>query len=132
MWVAWAAAAIGSAALGAWVGAAKRRGALEGAILGAMLGPLGVLVAALLPPGEPPRGPARRRPIDDLGAIAAIAERFRSALDAADPDWERLPYHRKRRLLRPHEAATRAESGLSASEFADFAAEARRILFGRR
>lgn len=115
-----------SALLGAFVGVQKRRGAIEGFFLGLIFGPLGVIVEALLPTGEAGVGPKPRRNIDDLGTIASIAERFRCVLDEIDPAWERLPYHRKRSLLKPHEKRVRQEYGLPPSTFADFAAEARR------
>lgn len=48
-------------------------------------------------------GTATPRKIDELGVIAAIADRFRTALEAVGPDWERLPHSRKRSILKPIE-----------------------------
>ncbi len=98
-------------------------------MLGLLFGPLGVLVELFLPQGEKTTGSPKRRNIDDLGTIASIADRFRTALEEADPAWERLPYHRKRLLLKPIEKRVGKELGLSPTQFADFAAEARRLLF---
>jgi hypothetical protein len=153
MWELLALAAVAFGGLGAWIGVQKQRGGSEGFVLGLLFGPLGVLVELFLPQGEEvadgptrrniddPRGmrstilgrsavgsPTRRN-IDDLGAIASMADRFRTALDEADPAWERLPYHRKRSLLKPIEKRVGKELGLSPTQFADFAAEARRLLF---
>jgi hypothetical protein len=94
--------------LGAWVATHKHRGTLEGFILGLLFGPLGVLVEALLPNGSETSqrtasGSQVRRNIDELGMIAYTTERLRSALEAADPDWEKLSYHKKRILLKPVE-----------------------------
>jgi hypothetical protein len=130
MWELWALAAVASGCLGAWIAVQKRRGAPEGLTLGLLFGPLGVLVELFLPQGEKATGAPKRRNIDDLGTIASIADRFRTALDETDPAWERLPYHRKRRLLKPVEKQVSRELGLPPTQFADFAAEARRLLFG--
>lgn len=127
----WALIAFVFGGFGAWISAQKRRGAAEGLILGLLFGPLGVLVAALLPQGEAASGAPRRRNIDDLGTIASIAERFRTALDETDPGWERLPYHRKRRLLKPIEKQISRELALSPTRLAGFAAEARRLVFSK-
>jgi hypothetical protein len=121
--------------LGAWVATQKRRSASEGLVLGLLFGPLGVLVEALLPQGsKQPGGSATvsrvRRNIDELGIIATIADRFRTALDEGDPNWERLPYHRKRALLKPVERQLMRELKLSHTTFSDYAAEARRSLLG--
>jgi hypothetical protein len=126
----WAVAAVAFGDLGTWIGIQKRRGAPEGLALGLVFGPLGVLVELFLPQGEKATGAPKRRNIDDLGTIASIADRFRTALDETDPGWKRLPYHRKRLLLNPIEKQVSRELGLSPTQFSDFAAEARRRLFG--
>ena len=130
MWELWALAAVLFGGLGAWIGVQKQRGAAEGFALGLLFGPLGVLVELFLPQGEKVADSQRKWNIDDLGAIASMAERFRTALDEIDPEWGRLPYHRKRQLLKPIEKQVRKELGLSPTQFADFATEARRLLFG--
>lgn len=130
MWSLWAVAAVASGGLGAWIAIQKRRGAPEGFALGLLFGPLGVLVELFLPQGEKTTSAPKRRNIDDLGTIASIADRFRTGLEEADPAWERLPYHRKRRLLKPIEKQVSRDLGLPPTQFSDFAAEARRLLFG--
>jgi hypothetical protein len=101
--------------------------------VGFLFGPLGVLVEALLPHGD--RNSARstaaggaHRSIDERGAIAEIAERFRCALEDVDPDWQRLPYRRKRQILRSAEKKIMNELRLSPKTWYDFAAEARRLV----
>ncbi len=109
----------------------RNAAAPEGFTLGLLFGPLGVLVELFLPQGEEATGAPKRRNIDDLGTIASIADRFRTALEEVDPAWERLPYHRKRILLKPIEKQVSRELGLPPTQFSDFAAEARRLLFGK-
>ena len=71
--------------LGAFIAAQKRREVAEGLIMGLLFGPLGVLIEALLPSVDPnSTGPAAGgvyRNIDERGAIAEIAERFRCTLE---------------------------------------------------
>ncbi len=97
-------------AFGAWVAAQRGRGGGEGLILGFLFGPLGVLVEALLPQGAPQpaaaaNGAATGRPAAaiptgvDAGTVAVVVAEFEKALEAEDPNWRRLPYHRKRSLL---------------------------------
>jgi hypothetical protein len=81
------------ASLGTWIAIQRNRSAGGGFILGLLFGPLGALVELFLPPGDRTVTTPTRRNIDDLGTIASIAERFRTALDELDPNWERLPYH---------------------------------------
>jgi hypothetical protein len=127
----WALTAAACGGLGGCISVQKRRGVPEGLALGLLLGPLGVLLAMFVPQGKGSRDTSRRRSINDLGNIASIADRFQAALEQADPDWEQLPYHAKRRLLRPIEKRLESELGLSPTELADFSAEARGLLFER-
>jgi hypothetical protein len=148
--------AVAFGGLGGWVATQKQRSALEGLVLGLLFGPLGVLVEALLPqrveqpvnprtgsgggrtidepgfnlPVNSRTGSGGRRTIDELGFIAMIADRFRTVLEEHDPNWERLPYHRKRAVLKPFEMQLMRELGLSHTMFSDYASEARRSLFG--
>ena len=81
---------IAMAGLGGWVASQKNRDATEGFVLGLVFGPLGVLVEALLPnaikTGQTTTRPDRRS-IDQEGQITFIADRFREALEQADPNW---------------------------------------------
>jgi hypothetical protein len=129
MWELWALAAVVFGGFRAWIGVQKQRGGAEGFVLGLPFGPLGVLVELFLPQGQKATASPKRRNIDDLGAIASMADPFRSALDEIEPGWERLRYHRKRQLLKPIEKLLSKELGLSPTQFADLAAGARRLLF---
>jgi hypothetical protein len=120
-------------ALSAWVATQKHRDASEGFVLGLVFGPLGVLVESLLPEGsgqvrETARGGKAPRNIDEQGVIAFIVDRFRSALEDADPAWEKLSYHRKRGIVKSVEKRIKKELDLSPTQFSDYAAEARRTL----
>ncbi len=124
--------AVSMGGLSAWIAGQKRRDTSEGFILGFLFGPFGVLVEALLPQGNKQAGsgisPAPRN-IDEVGVIATIADRFRTALEEADPYWESLSYHRKRAILRSPEKQLIKELRLSPTQFSDYAAEARRVVF---
>lgn len=120
--------------LGAWIATQRRRDSSEGFKLGLVFGPLGVLVEALLPQGSRQAqvgayGGQAQKNIDEQGMIAFIAERFLSALEDADPNWEKLSRHRKRGLLKPVERQPIKELKLSPTTFSDYAAEARRFFF---
>ena len=69
-----------------------------------------------------------RRNTDELGIIATIGDRFRTVLEESDPNWQRLPYHRKRALS--VERQLMRELRLSHTIFSNYASEARRSLFG--
>jgi hypothetical protein len=118
---------------GAWITAEKSRDALEGFLLGLLLGPIGVLIAVFLPtnarlPGST-SGSLLRGSIDEMGIVTMVADRFRTALEEADPNWKHLPAGQIRALLKPVEETLADELEVSHSRFADYAAEARRTLF---
>jgi uncharacterized membrane protein YeaQ/YmgE (transglycosylase-associated protein family) len=123
-------------AFGAWVAAQRGRGGGEGLILGFLFGPLGVLVEALLPQGAPRPAAANGAAIPtgvDAGTVAVVVAEFEKALDAEDPNWRRLPYHRKRSLLGA--AERRVASALVGRKMRRTQAEeiitaARRLLLG--
>jgi len=121
------------AGFGAFVAVQKRREASEGFILGMLFGPLGVLVEALLPQGvqqttDSANGGRVRRNIDEQGVIAEIAARFRTTLEESDPNWQRLPYRRKRQILGSVERQIMNDLRLSRKTFDDYAPEARRAV----
>jgi hypothetical protein len=121
------------AASGAWIATQKSRDALEGFLLGLLFGPVGVLIELFLPmnarlPGST-AGSLMRGSIDEMGIVTMIANRFRNALEEADPNWKRLPSGQIRALLKPVEETITDELEISHSRFADYAAEARRMLF---
>jgi hypothetical protein len=120
-------------ASGAWIATQKSRDALEGFLLGLLLGPVGVLIEVFLPmnarlPGST-AGSLMRGSIDEMEVVTMIADRFRIALEDADPNWKRLPSGQIRALLKPVEETLTDELEISHSRFADYAAEARRMLF---
>ena len=67
--------------------------------------------------------------LDEPAVAGMIADRFRMALEAADPNWKLLPYRQKCALLKPVEKTLMEELDLSYARFADYASEARRMLF---
>jgi hypothetical protein len=118
----------------AWIATQKNRDALEGFVLGFFFGPFGVLIEVFLPmkaqlPGGSTTGSLMRGSIDEMGVVTMIADRFRTALEAVDPNWRHLPFSQTRALLKPTEKALMEELDLSYAAFADYAAEARRMLF---
>jgi hypothetical protein len=121
--------------LGTFIAAQKRRGAAEGFVLGFLFGPLGVLVELFLPQGErnsigDTLNAGVHRNINELGAIAEIAERFRCTLEETDLNWQRLPYRRKRQILSSAERKIMNDLRLSAAVFNNYAPEARRAVLG--
>lgn len=118
--------------LGLWIAAQKNRNPAEGLVLGVLFGPLGVIVEATMPSVDPTATraiPRHLRQIDDINALASIAQQFRAALEAADPNWHRLPYHRQRSIMRDVERQARESVGMSPTKFADYAAEARDAIY---
>jgi hypothetical protein len=99
--------------LGAWTARLQRRDPWEGFVLGVLLGPIGAVVEVLLPDGtrrsSAGKIPADARDIEKVSVITALADRFRSTLHEADPNWETLPYPRKRCLLKSAEKRLRRE-----------------------
>jgi hypothetical protein len=131
------------AAFGSWIAGQRGRSGFEGFILGFLFGPLGVLVEALLPPGQSRTPSVQTRDrvseasthsgwigLDDQGTVAYIVDRYRSYLDEVDPAWMTLSPHRKRALLKTLDYQLRKELKLTPTQFAGFAADARRTLFG--
>jgi hypothetical protein len=118
---------------GAWIATQKSRDAVEGFLLGLLLGPIGVLIAVLLPSNAPLPGSTTgfllRGSIDEMEVVMMIADRFRKALEEADPNWKHLAAGQIRILLKPVEEMLADELEVSHSRFADYAAEARRMLF---
>ena len=120
--------------LTAWIAAQKSRSALEGFALGFLFGPFGVLVEVFLPmraqlPGGSIPGPPGWSMHSEAGVVEMIADRFRMALEVADPNWKLLPYRQSCALLKPVEKTLMEELDLSYARFADYASEARRMLF---
>ena len=117
-------------AFGLWIAIQKRRSPAEGCILGLLFGPLGVLVEALLPsqPGHSGNDAtgARARSLDDRGRIAYIENRYRDVLEENDPDWMRLPYRRKRGIVKSVDKQLMRELRFTATQFADYSAQAKR------
>jgi hypothetical protein len=70
--------------------------------------------------------------LDEPAVAGMIADRFRMALEAADPNWKLLPYRQKCALLKPVEKTLMEVLDLSHARFADYASEARRVLFTTR
>jgi hypothetical protein len=70
-----------------------------------------------------------RGSIDEVGIVMMVADRFRTALEEADSNWKHLPSGQIRALLKPVEDTLTEELEVSHSRFADYAAEARRMLF---
>jgi hypothetical protein len=103
---------------------ARSRSALEGFALGFLFGPFGVLaevflpMRAQLPGGLTPSSP-RWSMLDEPGVVEMIADRFRMALEEADPNWKLLPYRQKCALLKPVEKSLMEELDLSYARFAD-------------
>jgi hypothetical protein len=122
--------AILMSALGLWVATQKSRNPAEGFFLGLFFGPLGVLVEALLP--SKPNGrddkptTVRDRSLDERGQVAFIENRYRDVLEETDPEWERLPYRRKRAIVKSIDRQLMKELRLTATQFADLSAEAKR------
>jgi hypothetical protein len=123
-------------ALGSWIAIQKSRNPAEGFVLGLFFGPLGVLVEALLP--TRPKGrdekPAtvQERSLDERGQIAYIENRYRDVLEETDPEWERLPYRRKRAIVQSIDKQVMQELRFTATQFADLSAAARRNLLTKR
>ena len=121
----------------AWIAAQKSRSALEGFALGFLFGPFGVLVEvflpmkAQLPGGSTPSSP-RWSMLNEPWVVGMIADRFQMALEEADPNWKLLPYRQRSALLKPVEKSLMEELDLSYGRFADYASEARRMLFTTR
>ena len=88
------------AGLTAWIAAQKSRSALEGFALGFLFGPFGVLVEVFLPmkaqlPGGSTPGSPGWSMLNEPGVVEMIANRFRMALEEAEPNWKLLPYRQK-------------------------------------
>ena len=117
---------------GSWIAKQKKRSPVEGFILGFAFGPLGIIVEAVLPNGTyetPVKAQGSKLSIDDQGLAAFVADRYRTALDEADPFWSDLSPTRKRAILKPLDRPLQVELKLTPTKFSEISAVARRQLF---